>query len=306
MSSKDIERAAEILRRGGLVAFPTETVYGLGANALDPAAVERIYVAKGRPATSPLIVHVDSLEMARSLVLDWPTEAGILTGKFWPGALTLVLKKHPKVPDRVTAGLDTVGLRMPSHPTALSLIKAAGLPIAAPSANLFTQLSATTAEHVRRSLGDLVDMILDGGPATVGIESTVVSLAGPVPILLRPGMISQTALESFIGPIDQAPAIAGSQASPGLHPRHYRPRTPLFLGPPPDRGKGAYLWIHQPLPAARAIAMPHEASDYGAHLYELLHQLDTEGLDYIAVEPPPAEPSWAGILDRLQRAAENR
>jgi L-threonylcarbamoyladenylate synthase len=306
MSSKDVERAAAIIRRGGLVAFPTETVYGLGANALDPVAVERIYAAKGRPATSPLIVHVDSVAMAKSLVVEWPPEADILTEKFWPGPLTLVLRKHPKVPDIVTAGLDTVGLRMPSHPTALALIEAAGVPIAAPSANLFTQLSATTAEHVRRSLGDLVDMILDGGPTTVSIESTVLSLAGPEPILLRPGMISQGELETFVGPICRASATPGPQASPGLEPRHYRPRTPLFLGPPLDRGKGAYLWIHHLLPAARVIAMPTEASEYAAHLYELLHQLDTQGLDYIAVERPPAEPSWAGILDRLQRAAENR
>jgi len=306
MSSKDIERAAEILRGGGLVAFPTETVYGLGANALDPGAVERIYAAKGRPATSPLIVHVDSVAMAKSLVVDWPREADVLTEKFWPGALTLVLRKDSKVPDQVTAGLDTVGLRMPSHPMALALIRAAGVPIAAPSANLFTQLSATTAEHVRRGLGNLVDMILDGGPTTVGIESTVLSLAGPQPILLRPGMISQEDLESLIGPIRRAAATPGPQASPGLEPRHYRPRTPLFIGPPPDHGKGAYLWIHRPLSAARAIAMPQKASDYAAHLYELLHQLDAEGLDYIAVERPPDEPAWAGILDRLQRAAENR
>ncbi len=161
------------------MAFPTETVYGLGANALDAAAVERIFEAKGRPPTSPLIVHVASIEMARSSLRHWPAAAERLAQRYWPGPLTLVVPKHPSIPDRVTAGLPTVGLRMPAHPLALALIRAAGVPIAAPSANRFTGLSPTTAEHVRRSLGDTVDLILDGGPTAVGIESTVLSLAGP-------------------------------------------------------------------------------------------------------------------------------
>ncbi|MBI1741245.1 MAG: threonylcarbamoyl-AMP synthase, partial [Candidatus Koribacter versatilis] len=186
-----METAARILRAGRLVAFPTETVYGLGANALDPDAVARIYAVKGRPPTSPLIVHVASIEMAQSLVTTWPDAAHRLAHRFWPGPLTLVLDKKPTIPAIVTAGLPTVGLRMPAHPIALALIRAAGVPLAAPSANRFTQLSPTTADHVRRSLGSDVDYILDGGPCHVGIESTVLSLAGPQPVLLRPGGISR-------------------------------------------------------------------------------------------------------------------
>src|SRR5438105_4505328 len=186
-SANEIEAAADALRRGRLVAFPTETVYGLGANALDPEAVARIYAVKGRPPTSPLIVHVASVEMAKSLIATWPEAADRMARRFWPGPLTLVLPKQPTIPSIVTAGLSTVGLRMPSHPMALALIKAAGVPLAAPSANRFTQLSPTTADHVRQSLGSDVDLILDGGPCEVGIESTVVSLAGPQPVLLRPG-----------------------------------------------------------------------------------------------------------------------
>jgi L-threonylcarbamoyladenylate synthase len=196
-----LERAAALIRGGGLVAFPTETVYGLGANAFDAAAVARIFTAKGRPRQSPLIVHVDSIEMARTLVLEWPDTADRLARRYWPGPLTLVLPKRPSIPDIVTAGLATVGLRVPSHPLALALIRAAGVPIAAPSANPFTGLSPTTAEHVRQSLGDAVDLVLDGGPAMVGIESTVLSLAGAEPLLLRPGVIPLPEIESLIGPV---------------------------------------------------------------------------------------------------------
>src|SRR5690348_9693658 len=168
VTADELRRAGKLLRDGGLVAFPTETVYGLGANALDADAVRKIYIAKGRPTTSPLIVHVDGVEMARSLTAEWPDAATRLAENFWPGPLTLVLPKKPHVPDIVTAGLPTVGIRVPSHPIALELIREAGVPIAAPSANPFTRLSPTTAEHVRSALRDRVDMILDGGPTTVG------------------------------------------------------------------------------------------------------------------------------------------
>src|SRR5580698_8810958 len=177
--SNEIARAAALIRSGELVAFPTETVYGLGANALDPAAIEKIYAAKGRPPSSPLIVHVSSIEMARELVREWPERADKLARIFWPGPLTLVLPKKPHVPDRVTAGLDTVGVRMPANPIAQELIREAGVPIAAPSANRITELSPTSAQHVRDSLGSDVAIVLDGGRTTVGIESTVLSLAGP-------------------------------------------------------------------------------------------------------------------------------
>src|SRR3979490_342999 len=245
LNAAEIESAARLLRAGRLVAFPTETVYGLGANALDPEAVARIYAVKGRPPTSPLIVHVSSIDMAQSLVTRWPTIADQLAHRFWPGPLTLVLEKQPTIPPIVTAGLSTVGLRMPSHPVALALIKAAGVPVAAPSANRFTQLSPTTTEHVRRSLGSDVDLILDGGPCQVGIESTVLSLAGPQAVLLRPGAISRAQLEAEIGPVAIATDVnEGAHPSPGMHPRHYSPRTRLILvenGKVPEQGKGIYL-----------------------------------------------------------------
>ena len=300
---EDLQRAAELLRAGRLVAFPTETVYGLGANALDAEAVRRIFAAKGRPATSPLIVHVDSVEMARSLVTRWPASADALAAKFWPGPLTLVLPKKPHVPDRVTAGLDTVGLRIPAHPLALALIRAAGIPLAAPSANRFTELSPTTAAHVREALGHRVDLILDGGPCMVGIESTVLSLDGDIPRLLRPGMITQARIESIIGPVSISAGSQGAHAAPGMHPRHYQPKTPLLVGPPQAEGRGAFLWWREPIPSARSIQMSADPSAYAAALYETLHRLDLEGLDYIAVEPVPLSVEWAGIRDRLNRAA---
>jgi L-threonylcarbamoyladenylate synthase len=295
----NIAAAAALIRAGKLVAFPTETVYGLGANALDAAAVARIFAVKGRPAQSPVIVHVDSIAMARTLVARWPEAAEALARRYWPGPLTLVLPKTAAVPDVVTAGLATVGLRVPAHPVALELIRAAGVPIAAPSANRFTRLSPTTAEHVRESLGAEVDFILDGGPATVGIESTVLSLAVEPPLLLRPGVIPLPELEALAGPIAvAATTTGGAHAAPGMHPRHYQPRTPLYLldrGAPAPEGRGAWLRLGREMPA--------DARAYAAALYEELHRLDAQGLDWIAVERPPAAPEWAGVLDRLRRAA---
>ncbi|HUB34795.1 MAG TPA: L-threonylcarbamoyladenylate synthase [Bryobacteraceae bacterium] len=290
-----ISEAAALIRAGKLVAFPTETVYGLGANALDAEAVARIYAAKQRPRTSPLIVHVDSIEMARSLAAAWPEAAETLARRYWPGPLTLVLPKRPSIPDIVTAGLPTAGLRMPAHPLALELIRAAGVPIAAPSANRFTELSPTAATHIPESLADYV---LDGGPARVGIESTVLSLAGD-PVLLRPGVIPLPEIEALIGPVRLAAAPAsGAHASPGQHRRHYRPSTPLLLlapDQPTPPGRGAWLRLgHE---------MPTDPLAYAAILYETLHRLDGEKLDWIAVERPPDTPAWAGVLDRLKHAA---
>ena len=322
----EIDRAAQLLHAGRLVAFPTETVYGLGANALDADAVARIYAVKRRPATSPLIVHVASIEMAQSLVATWPALADRLARRFWPGPLTLVLEKrlenqmeeHLVIPDIVTAGLPTVGLRMPAHPVALALIRAAGVPVAAPSANRFTELSPTTAEHVRQSLGSDVDFILDGGPCQVGIESTVLSLADQELsenglVLLRPGGVSRAALEAIVGTIASAPEVlTGAHPSPGLHPRHYSPRTPLYLvanGKVPDegqgQGRGVYLQHRHP-PSRNniiVIQMPQSADGYAAMLYEALHRADTQNHDWIAVDLPPATPEWEAIHDRLQRAA---
>jgi L-threonylcarbamoyladenylate synthase len=271
--------------------------------------------------------------MAQSLVANWPEIADRLARRFWPGPLTLVLPKSQvaadafvrpakqrsaapsysslTIPAIVTAGLPTVGLRMPAHPIALALIRAAGVPLAAPSANRFTELSPTTADHVRRSLGSDVDYILDGGPCNVGIESTVLSLAEPRPTLLRPGGISRTELEAIVGPVASAQeAQPGAHPSPGMHPRHYSPRTPLLLvkdGKLPGLGQGIYLQ-HQHLPSresVQTIQMPAAAPDYAAALYEILHQADAGNYDWIAVDLPPSTPDWEAIQDRLKRAASN-
>ncbi len=287
-----------MIRAGELVAFPTETVYGLGANALDIAAIDKIYAAKGRPPSSPLIVHVSSIEMARGLVREWPERAEKLARKFWPGPLTLVLPKQPHVPDRLTAGLDTVGVRMPAHPIAQALIREAGVPIAAPSANRFTELSPTTAQHVRDALGDRVAMVLDGGRTTVGIESTVLSLVGPDAVLLRPGMVTRAEIEAVIGPVQVIGTVKESaHASPGLHARHYSPKTPLILV---ETGK-----LPQFAMTGRGIClqMPADPREYAAVLYERLHEADAGGWDWIAIEQPPPGEEWSAIRDRLERAA---
>lgn len=292
LESGDLDRAAALIRAGRLVAFPTETVYGLGANALDSNAIARIYGAKGRPSSSPLIVHVADIEMARTIAADWPAMAEILASQFWPGPLTMIVRKAEAVPNTATAGLDSVGLRMPSHPVALELIRRAGVPIAAPSANRFTGISPTTAQHVRASLGESVDLILDAGPTEVGIESTVVSLLRSPPEILRPGMISKEQLERATG-VEWVFASRPKE-SPGLHPRHYAPRTPLYLltsGEKPPLGRG------------RIIEMPHAPAEYAAVLYARLHTADAEGWDWIALEKPPETPEWTGVIDRLQRAS---
>jgi len=292
-------RAATLLRQGGLVSFPTETVYGLGANALDTEAVKRIYGVKQRPFASPLIVHVSDIDMARSVTAEWPPLAQKLAKRFWPGPLTIVLKKAAIVPELVTAGLDSVGVRVPANAVALALIRKSGVPIAAPSANRFSELSPTTAEHVRTGLGDRIEMILDDGPATVGIESTVVSLRRDHPTILRPGMISLSELEAFTHVRWERefdlPTVEGEAAeSPGRHPHHYAPRTPFYVLEP-----GAA----KPVGRGRVLTLPTNREAYAASLYSELHKADAEDLDWIAVEKPPETPEWAGILDRLRRAS---
>lgn len=304
IDKSEMARAAELLRHGGLVAFPTETVYGLGADATNATAVRRIFEVKQRPATSPLIVHVDSEQMAREYAAEWPSSASELADRFWPGPLTLVLPKKSIIPDEVTAGLTTVGLRVPAHPIALELIQTAGLPVAAPSANRFTQLSPTTAAHVRDSLGDAVDLILDGGSTPVGIESTVLSLVNGRPVLLRPGMISKEELEEILGDVAEPGPLSGAHPSPGMHHRHYSPSTKLVLIAPDERPVGGRGVVMSHRSDARsALRMPPEPKGYAAALYATLHELDGQGLDWIAVERVPDGAAWAGIRDRLARAA---
>jgi L-threonylcarbamoyladenylate synthase len=299
-NKNEIEQAARIVREGGLVVFPTETVYGLGANALDASAVRKIYGLKRRPATSPLIVHVASIEQARQLAAEWLPEAERLARQYWPGPLTIVVPKKTTIPDEVTAGLATVGLRMPRHPVALELLQVAGVPIAAPSANRFTQLSPTTAEHVRRAFGAETPFLLDGGPCEVGLESTVIAVTREGLEVLRPGM-------AYVGNAVSAAASEGeAHRSPGQHRKHYSPKTRIVLvsrGHLPREGKGAYLWLEYNAAAAGKQRMPEKPEEFAAVLYSTLHKFDQQGFDWIAVELPPALPEWAAIRDRLVRAA---
>ncbi len=306
--------AAELLRAGRLVAFPTETVYGLGANALDPEAVQRIYDAKGRPAINPLIVHVFSTQDARDLALEWTREADALARAFWPGPITLVVRKAAVIPDIVSAGTDSVGLRVPAHPIALALLKEVRLPIAAPSANLSTQVSPTTAQHVVRGLGDRVDLVLDGGPTTVGIESTVVDLTGALPRILRPGMIARDAIARVAGAAEiGAPPAAGDAArSPGVIGKHYAPRAAVRLlsrdalvqaihDRHGHQRVGAMVFMR--VDAAVVKEMPSDPESYARELYAAMHALDEAGCDVVLIERPPGSAAWAAIADRLERAA---
>jgi len=301
-SQKEIQEGARIIRAGGLVVFPTETVYGLGANALDANAVRKIYELKGRPATSPLIVHVGGVEQAQELAAEWLPETERLAKEYWPGPLTLVVPKKPLIPDEVTAGLPTVGLRMPRHPVALELLRAAGVPIAAPSANRFTQLSPTTAEHVREAFGAETPFLLDGGPCEVGLESTVIAVTREGLEVLRPGMatVEDAATRGVLAEEGEA------HRSPGQHRKHYSPKTRIVLvnrGHLPKDGHGAYLWLNYNAVASVRRRMPDAPEAYAAEIYKTLHELDRQGLDWIAVEMPPDAAEWAAIRDRLVRAA---
>jgi L-threonylcarbamoyladenylate synthase len=313
-----IAKAAALLRAGRLVAFPTETVYGLGANALDPAAVQRIFAAKGRPSYNPLIVHVADTAAARRLVTQWPDAAARLAERYWPGPLTLVLPKRPEVPDVVTAGLDAVAVRVPAHPVALALLRAAAVPVAAPSANRSTELSPTTAAHVRKSLGDRVDLVLDGGPTTVGIESTVIDLTSKRPAVLRPGRIGADELAKLVGPLAHAARTLGAEPrrSPGQLDRHYAPRAALRIAASAQaatqmiaetraagRRTGAVLWSFDGY-ADELRRLPAEPAGYARELYATLHALDDGGCDVIIIEGVPDDPAWDGVRDRLARAAE--
>jgi L-threonylcarbamoyladenylate synthase len=315
-----VARAARVIRDGGLVAIPTETVYGLAANALDAGAVRRIFASKGRPAFNPVIVHIADAADLPHVARDIPPVAGELAARFWPGPLTLVLRRQPAVPDVVTAGLDTVGVRVPSHPVMRAVIRAAGVPLAAPSANLFTRVSPTTAAHVAAQLGDRLDLILDAGPTMVGIESTVVDLTSTPPRLLRPGGVPRDVLEKLLGPLGRPPAGDGTDArpSPGMIARHYAPHTTLRLFPARSRervltsaaelsGGGQRVavvligGVEAVLPFVRR--MPADPERYARDLYAMLHGLEDEACEVAFIEEPPDAPAWDAVRDRLKRAA---
>jgi L-threonylcarbamoyladenylate synthase len=320
--SSVIAKAAEILRAGGLVAFPTETVYGLGAHAMDVAAVHRIFDAKGRPATNPIIVHVGSKEAARDVAAVWPERAELLANACWPGPLTMVLGKSAALPEIVTAGAQSVALRMPAHPVASALLKACGIPIAAPSANRSSQISPTTAEHVLRSLNGRVDLILDAGPSPLGIESTVVSLLGDRPTILRPGSIGRERIEALLGEAVDIIALNVpehvSAPSPGMQARHYAPNARVewvesglkeWALRSRYQGKRAGVLMiseeHGSIEASSdeliVVKMPKNAEAYAARLYAELHRLDAAGVDIIFIERPTDQAEWQAVHDRLRR-----
>ena len=307
--SADVRGAADILRAGGLVAFPTETVYGLGADASSASAVARLYAVKGRPAEHPVIVHFASTEQAFAWARDIPNAARVLARSFWPGPLTLILKRSKKAQDFVTGGQDNIGLRVPSHPVAQALLRAFGGGVAAPSANRFGRVSPTSAAHVREELGADVDLVLEGGESEVGIESTIVDLSGTAPVLLRPGRISREEIEALLGPLEEK--RAGSARHSGGLERHYAPRTPARLVATYEldkeiarlQEKVAVLAFSRPDERVDYwLRMPREPQAYARKLYGALRELDTAGCDEILVEAPPEAPEWVAVLDRLRRA----
>lgn len=305
-----VRRAAEILKRGGLVAFPTETVYGLGADASSKEAVARLYAAKRRPVDHPVIVHFADAETAFTWAREVPQGARKLAVRFWPGPLTLILKKSAKARDFVTGGQDTVGLRVPAHPVAQELLRAFGGGIAAPSANRFGQVSPTTAAHVREDLGADAELVLDGGPSEVGIESTIVDFSCAQPVLLRPGRISAAELEAVLDTRVLAKQPDSPRHSGGLA-RHYAPRTAARLVPTHELDQeiarlGAKLAVLAfSRPDERVdywLRMPREPNAYAQKLYAALRELDSTQCEMILIEAPPEAPEWAGVRDRLERA----
>jgi len=314
MKDNEVLQAARIIKKGGIVAFPTETVYGLGADAFNPLAVARIFEVKRRPYFDPLIVHVASPADVKNLVKEIPSNVKEIIKRFWPGPLTVVLLKKEDIPDIVTAGLPTVAIRMPSHPMALSLIKESKRPIAAPSANPFGYLSPTTAEHVREQLGDQVDLVLDGGPCPIGVESTIISFLEERPRLLRPGGVSLEEIESIIGKVEISPIEDDKPSAPGMLPKHYAPRTPIVLnwndknlkiyknkkiGLLAFQETKNYLKFHH----VEVLSKKGDIREAAANLFAAIRRLDVLNLDLIVAESIPEMGLGRAIMDRLRRAS---
>jgi len=306
--------AVELLGQGQLVALPTETVYGLAADARSPEAAARIFKAKGRPAGNPLIVHVDSVVMARSCVASWPSAAAQLAGAFWPGPLSLVLPKSDLIPDIVTAGGKTVAVRCPAHPVFSAVLSKCGFPLAAPSANRSNRVSSTRAEHVVDQLGGHIPLVLDGDACDLGIESTVIDLTGDTPTLLRPGMISIDQIQAVIGlvAVGKSPAVNESLKSPGQLQKHYSPRAKLVVCSDlatalAQADETTHVIAHEPAPAIwpgeRWHRLPDAATDFARELYDTLHRCDRLGAGTILVQSLPGTDEWAALRDRLNRAA---
>ena len=307
-----IRDAAAMLRRGGLVAFPTETVYGLGADASNPAAVARIYTVKGRPLDHPVIVHLGDVGQLTRWAHEIPEQAAKLAARFWPGPLTLVLRRASGVGDYLTGGQETVGLRVPGHSGALELLREFRGGIAAPSANRFGRISPTSAEHVRRDLGSDVDLVLDGGACEIGIESTIVDVSRGKPVVLRPGRISEVDIAGALG-LPPVPPDPGAPRAPGTLQSHYAPRQPLHLVASREwdlrvrsrsTGRGVMAFRVRPAGDTSAvwIEAPADPERYGHDLYANLRMLDSSACDEILVEEPPASAEWTAIRDRLSRA----
>jgi L-threonylcarbamoyladenylate synthase len=316
-SEENLRKAAIAITQGGLVALPTETVYGLGANALDAMALARIFEVKRRPFFDPLIVHVADREALETLCLKPDARAEKLMEKFWPGPLTLVLPKTDRIPELATSGLPTVALRMPAHPVALRLLRLAGVPIAAPSANPFGRLSPTTAAHVQNHFAEGIEFILDGGPCSVGVESTILSLASETPVLLRAGGLPIEEIEALIGPVALAESLPAKPLAPGQLPGHYAPRTWLRLRdrtmsivPDPKTAKPRRgLLAFQSVPedsiffSVEILSPTGNLREAAANLFACLHRLDRLGLDWIEAETLSGAGLGAAIMDRLQKAA---
>lgn len=316
-----IRQAADVLARGGLVAFPTETVYGLGGDATQPAAVRAIFTAKGRPANHPLIVHLASADWLPQYAVHVPDAAWALAEAFWPGPLTMVLRRSPRLDPLVSGGLDTVGLRVPAHPAAQALLQALSRPIAAPSANRFGRVSPTTAQHVAEDLGTQVDLILDGGPCGVGIESTIVDLSGPTPAILRPGGVTEEQIAAVVGALGR-PDASGRPRVSGSLPSHYAPRARVEIVP--DEAllsqaqelarqgmRVAILWRREENPPlipsnAQIISLPADDAACARLLYAALRQVDALGCEVALASLPPQVGLGTAIADRLRRAAGPR